>query len=88
MYFDDLKWLVETYETVAGVSLPRSVQYLHYMQHCAEQNLEPVNAASFGKLIRSVFLGLRTRRLGTLGAIQNIIITEFELKPIRWFDYS
>jgi hypothetical protein len=26
-----------------------------------------VNAASFGKLIRSVFLGLRTRRLGTRG---------------------
>ena len=28
---------------------------------------EPVNAASFGKLIRSVFLGLRTRRIGTRG---------------------
>ena len=58
---------MENYETAAGVSLPRSVLYLHYMQHCAEQNLEPVNAASFGKLIRSVFLGLRTRRLGTRG---------------------
>ncbi|XP_035143418.2 MHC class II regulatory factor RFX1 isoform X6 [Callithrix jacchus] len=32
-----------------------------------EQKLEPVNAASFGKLIRSVFMGLRTRRLGTRG---------------------
>ncbi|KAH9366082.1 hypothetical protein HPB48_021128 [Haemaphysalis longicornis] len=32
---------------------------------CGEHKLEPVNAASFGKLIRSVFLGLRTRRLGT-----------------------
>lgn len=37
------------------------------MQHCNEQKLEPVNAASFGKLIRSVFSGLRTRRLGTRG---------------------
>lgn len=27
--------------------------------------MDPVNAASFGKLIRSVFMGLRTRRLGT-----------------------
>lgn len=26
-----------------------------------------MNAASFGKLIRSVFIGLRTRRLGTRG---------------------
>ena len=28
---------------------------------------EPVNAASFGKLVRSVFTGLKTRRLGTRG---------------------
>ena len=32
-----------------------------------ETDQEPVNAASFGKLIRSVFLGLRTRRIGTRG---------------------
>ncbi|XP_014387381.1 PREDICTED: DNA-binding protein RFX2 isoform X3 [Myotis brandtii] len=32
-----------------------------------EHKLDPVNAASFGKLIRSVFMGLRTRRLGTRG---------------------
>ena len=33
----------------------------------SESKQEPVNAASFGKLIRSVFLGLRTRRIGTRG---------------------
>jgi regulatory factor X 1/2/3 len=37
------------------------------MRHCNEQKLDAVNAASFGKLIRSVFNGLRTRRLGTRG---------------------
>lgn len=37
------------------------------MRHCNEQKLDAVNAASFGKLIRSVFTGLRTRRLGTRG---------------------
>lgn len=47
------------------MSLPRSTLYCHYLLHCQEQKLEPVNAASFGKLIRSVFMGLRTRRLGT-----------------------
>lgn len=40
-----------------GVSLPRSTLYCHYLLHCQEQKLEPVNA-SFGKLIRSVFMGL------------------------------
>lgn len=37
------------------------------MHHCNEHTLDAVNAASFGKLIRSVFTGLRTRRLGTRG---------------------
>ncbi|XP_075433637.1 MHC class II regulatory factor RFX1 isoform X6 [Ascaphus truei] len=61
------QWLLDNYETAEGVSLPRSTLYCHYLLHCQEQKLEPVNAASFGKLIRSVFMGLRTRRLGTRG---------------------
>lgn len=47
--------------------MPRSTLYNHYMRHCNEHKLDAVNAASFGKLIRSVFTGLRTRRLGTRG---------------------
>ncbi|XP_013117122.2 DNA-binding protein RFX2 [Stomoxys calcitrans] len=62
-----IKWLSRNYETAEGVSLPRSTLYNHYIQHCNESKIEPVNAASFGKLIRSVFSGLRTRRLGTRG---------------------
>uniref|UniRef100_A0A146KXS1 Transcription factor RFX3 n=6 Tax=Lygus hesperus TaxID=30085 RepID=A0A146KXS1_LYGHE len=62
-----VQWLVENYETAEGVSLPRSTLYNHYLRHCYDNKLDPVNAASFGKLIRSVFLGLRTRRLGTRG---------------------
>ena len=44
-------------------------QYIsfHFLNHSKETNQDPVNAASFGKLIRSVFLGLRTRRIGTRG---------------------
>jgi regulatory factor X 1/2/3 len=60
-----VQWLVDNYETADGVSLPRSNLYHHYLRHCTEHKLDPVNAASFGKLIRSVFIGLRTRRLGT-----------------------
>ncbi|XP_028412989.1 transcription factor RFX3-like isoform X3 [Dendronephthya gigantea] len=60
-------WLLENYETSEGVSLPRSTLYNHYLQHCQANKLDAVNAASFGKLIRSVFVGLKTRRLGTRG---------------------
>ncbi|XP_036358189.1 transcription factor RFX3-like isoform X5 [Octopus sinensis] len=62
-----VQWLLDNYETAEGVSLPRSTLYNHYLRHCQEQNLDPMNPASFGKLIRSVFIGLRTRRLGTRG---------------------
>lgn len=57
-----IQWLIANYETAEGVSLPRSTLYSHYLRHCNESKQDPVNAASFGKLIRSVFLGLRTRR--------------------------
>uniref|UniRef100_A0A671KYQ0 DNA-binding protein RFX2 n=1 Tax=Sinocyclocheilus anshuiensis TaxID=1608454 RepID=A0A671KYQ0_9TELE len=59
--------IISSGSTADGVSLPRSSLYNHYLRHCQEQKLDPVNAASFGKLIRSVFMGLRTRRLGTRG---------------------
>ncbi|MCL4126244.1 UNVERIFIED_CONTAM: hypothetical protein GTU68_015656 [Idotea baltica] len=62
-----VQWLLDNYETAEGVSLPRSTLYNHYLYHCADHKLDPVNSASFGKLIRSVFMGLRTRRLGTRG---------------------
>lgn len=62
-----VQWLLDNYEAAEGVSLPRSTLYNHYLRHCAQCKLEPMNPASFGKLIRSVFLGLRTRRLGTRG---------------------
>ncbi|KAF8565972.1 hypothetical protein P879_01497 [Paragonimus westermani] len=60
-----VQWLLENYESADGVSLSRSALYSHYLGHCLEHWLEPMNPASFGKLIRSIFLGLRTRRLGT-----------------------
>lgn len=60
-------WLHENFEAADGVSLGRSTLYAHYEHHCANVLIEKVNAASFGKLIRSVFPNLKTRRLGTRG---------------------
>ena len=58
---------MKNFETVEGSSLPRYLVYNHYLLHCKSLNIKPINAASFGKVIRSVFLGLQTRRLGTRG---------------------
>ncbi|CAI6363608.1 unnamed protein product [Macrosiphum euphorbiae] len=62
-----VEWLMDNYEKAEGVSLLRSTIYDNYLTHCSETKLDPLNAPSFGKLIRSVFTGLQTRRLGTRG---------------------
>ncbi len=43
-------WLEDNYELAEGVCIPRSVLYLHYVDFCANNNVQPVNAASFGKV--------------------------------------
>ncbi|MES1902076.1 MAG: Transcription factor rfx3, partial [Paramarteilia canceri] len=62
-----VKWLLDNFESAEGVSLPRATLYALYLQHCSECAIESMNSASFGKMIRSIFSGLRTRRLGTRG---------------------
>ncbi len=47
-----VKWLVDNFEYCPGRSLPRGFVYDQYVLLCNENGLEPVNAASFGKLIR------------------------------------
>ncbi|TPX61648.1 hypothetical protein PhCBS80983_g00966 [Powellomyces hirtus] len=60
-------WLMENYEQCEGISIPRSNLYDHYCSYCLEHRIDPVNSASFGKLIRTVFPEIKTRRLGTRG---------------------
>lgn len=62
-----VKWLEANYHYEEGVCLPRSTIYEHYLDFCQRENRHPVNAASFGKLIRQQFSSLTTRRLGTRG---------------------
>ncbi|XP_071450535.1 transcription factor RFX4-like [Hetaerina americana] len=62
-----LLWLDANYEMADGVCIPRNTLYTHYVHFCGENGLQPVNAASFGKIIRQQFPMLTTRRLGTRG---------------------
>ncbi|XP_054931507.1 transcription factor RFX4-like isoform X1 [Dermacentor andersoni] len=62
-----LLWLQQNYEVAEGVCIPRNTLYLHYVDFCARNAMQPVNAASFGKIIRQQFPQLTTRRLGTRG---------------------
>ncbi|XP_062581196.1 transcription factor RFX4-like [Saccostrea cucullata] len=62
-----LKWLDENYEIAEAVCIPRSTLYCHYLDYCETNDTQPVNAASFGKIIRQQFPQITTRRLGTRG---------------------
>ncbi|XP_055998858.1 transcription factor RFX4-like [Ostrea edulis] len=62
-----LKWLEDNYEIAESVCIPRSTLYSHYLDYCETNDTQPVNAASFGKIIRQQFPQITTRRLGTRG---------------------
>lgn len=48
-------------------SVPRSRVYASYVKRCAHEKIAVLNPASFGKLVRVLYPGLRTRRLGVRG---------------------
>lgn len=47
--------------------MPRSRVYANYVKRCAHEKIAVLNPASFGKLVRVLYPGLRTRRLGVRG---------------------
>lgn len=48
-------------------SVPRGRVYANYASKCASERITVLNPASFGKLVRVLFPGLKTRRLGVRG---------------------
>ena len=52
---------------IAKTSVPRNRVYTQYNIRCADDRVIPLNPASFGKLVRVIFPGIQTRRLGVRG---------------------
>ena len=48
-------------------SVPRSRVFSSYANGCGTERVPPLNPASFGKLVRIIFPGIQTRRLGVRG---------------------
>ncbi|KAJ8652249.1 hypothetical protein O0I10_012105 [Lichtheimia ornata] len=67
-----LAWLSQTYQYDSDnydTGIQRSRVYEDYIEYLRvnEPDQQPLNAAGFGKLVKTVFLGIRTRRLGIRG---------------------
>ncbi|MCJ1476896.1 hypothetical protein MMC13_005565 [Lambiella insularis] len=48
-------------------SVPRNRVFSSYADGCSTERVPPLNPASFGKLVRIIFPGIQTRRLGIRG---------------------
>ncbi|KAH7074511.1 RFX DNA-binding domain-containing protein [Paraphoma chrysanthemicola] len=59
-------WLRSVCRT-AKTSVPRNRVYSKYAERCGTDRVIPLNPASFGKLVRVIFPGIQTRRLGVRG---------------------
>jgi regulatory factor X 1/2/3 len=62
-----IQWVWENFEAAEGMSFLCSTMYDHYVRHCKENELNPLDKIAFGKFIRVFFIGVNTRRLGTRG---------------------
>ncbi|KAI9881330.1 MAG: hypothetical protein M1830_003337 [Pleopsidium flavum] len=59
-------WLNSVCKKSTG-SVPRNRVFAHYATRCGTERVPPLNPASFGKLVRIIFPGIQTRRLGMRG---------------------
>ena len=59
--------LEENFEVDFDASLPRGQVFSAYLACCELYGIKPVNAATFGKVLRTVFPDVRTRRIGMRG---------------------
>ncbi|XP_055330229.1 uncharacterized protein LOC129582677 [Paramacrobiotus metropolitanus] len=62
-----LAWLRQNFEEQTGQIMRREFLYERYLEFCQATGREPMNAACVGKVVRTVFQGLSTRRLGRRG---------------------
>ncbi|KAK3094486.1 hypothetical protein FSP39_002340 [Pinctada imbricata] len=61
------KWLQENFEDNDDATIPRVQVYTAYLSCCDLYGIKPINAATFGKVVRTVFPHVRTRRIGVRG---------------------
>ncbi|XP_061315590.1 LOW QUALITY PROTEIN: DNA-binding protein RFX8 [Pezoporus flaviventris] len=68
LHLSIIHWIADNFYLCEGSTIPRWLLYELYVESCSPYFKRQVNSATFGKLIRLVFPGLGTRRLGTRGS--------------------
>ncbi|XP_033930533.1 LOW QUALITY PROTEIN: DNA-binding protein RFX8 [Melopsittacus undulatus] len=68
LHLSIIHWIADNFYLCEGSTIPRWLLYELYVESCSPYFKCQVNSATFGKIIRLVFPGLGTRRLGTRGS--------------------
>ncbi|KAK3676464.1 hypothetical protein LTR78_003740 [Recurvomyces mirabilis] len=76
----------------AKSSVPRNRVYSQYANRCGTERVVPLNPASFGKLVRVIFPGIQTRRLGVRGESKyhyvDLALEDENMNPITNPDFG
>ncbi|KAL7675699.1 hypothetical protein ACOME3_001967 [Neoechinorhynchus agilis] len=64
---ETISWILDNFQPSDGNSIRRSILFNLYLEHCLNLGIEAMSAPLFGKLIRTTFVGIKTRRLGSRG---------------------
>ncbi len=66
-FFIQVEWLKEHFEKADDAcNIPKTVLYGHYQRHCwYTLSIDPLSASVLGKLVRSTFIGLSVKLLGS-----------------------
>ncbi|XP_055558710.1 DNA-binding protein RFX8 [Falco cherrug] len=67
-YLPVVRWVADNFCVSEGCTVPHRLVYELYLESCSPDSKYQVNSATFGKLIRLVFPGLRSKRLGPRGS--------------------
>ena len=59
-----VKWLEDNFEMGRGDPLRKKSVYKLYQHHCKQQSITSVSDGFFGKIIKEVFEGIQSERLG------------------------
>jgi regulatory factor X len=67
LFFNTLFFRLKQSLVASKSSVPRIRVHTQYAAKCSRFHLQPLNQASFGKLVRVLFPDIQTRRLGVRG---------------------
>ena len=83
---DACLWLGSTYNLIPESKIQKSILHEEYLNYCRVNNKLHLNPASFGKIVKQIFPGITTRRIGQRGSSHYFYIGLGKISSINGAD--